>query len=71
MTTTLMRTDEHTLTAECSVCDLYLEQVPGTDVVAGLQAFRTHHPMTADQPHARMLPPGWRVPLSGPGALSQ
>lgn len=59
------------VTAECWVCGIYLEQLPGTDVVAGLQAFRTHHPLTAAARHTRRLPPGWREPLSGPGALSQ
>lgn len=57
--------------AECWVCGLYLEQLPGTDVTAGLQAFRTHHPMTAAERHVRTLPPGWRELLSGPEALSQ
>jgi hypothetical protein len=59
------------VTAECWVCGVYLEQLPGTDVVRGLQVFRTHHPMTADARHDRRTPPGWREPLSGPGALSQ
>lgn len=59
------------VTAECWVCGIALEQLPGTDVAAGLQAFRAHHPMTAGERHVRRLPPGWREPLSGPGCLSQ
>lgn len=62
---------ERTVTAECHVCDLYLEQLPGRDVAAGLREFRALHPMTADGAHVRRVPDGWRVPLSGPGALSQ
>lgn len=67
--TTMTRPDA--LTAECWVCGIYLEQLPGTEVAAALQAFRSHHPMTADAQHVRRLPPGWREPLSGPGCLSQ
>jgi hypothetical protein len=59
------------LTAECWACGLYLEQLPGVDVAAALRAFRAQHPMTSDARHVRRLPPGWREPLSGPGALSQ
>ena len=66
-----VRLDQHTVTAECATCGLYLEQLPGTDVAAGLRAFRDCHPMTSEARHARRVPPGWRVPLSGPGALSQ
>jgi hypothetical protein len=69
--TTVGRSDDRTLTAECWVCGLYLEQVPGIDVQAALRAFRTCHPMTAGAPHAQRLPDGWRAPLYGPGALSQ
>ena len=66
-----VRRDQHTVTAECATCGLYLEQLAGTDVAAGLRAFRDLHPMTADARHARRVPDGWRIPLSGPGALSQ
>ncbi len=56
---------------ECCVCGIRLEQLPGTDIAAGLRTFRAHHPMTAAQRHLRRLPAGWREPLSGQGCLSQ
>ncbi len=59
------------ITAECRVCGIHLQQLPGTDLAEGLRAFRTHHPMTSAEPHLRRTPAGWREPLSGPGALSQ
>lgn len=67
--TTVERVDA--VVAECWSCGLYAEQLPGTDVAEGLRAFREHHPLTAAARHLRRLPPGWREPLSGPGALSQ
>lgn len=65
------RAPEHTVAAECSVCQLAVELLPGRDVHACLQSFRTAHPMTAALPHERLVPDGWWVPLSGPGAWSQ
>lgn len=58
------------VTAECAVCDLEVEQVPGGDVLALLRAFRLHHPMTAEAPHTRLVPDGWREPWSRPGSWS-
>lgn len=60
----------HVVTAECSVCGLRVEQVPGGDVQVLLRAFRTHHPMTAAAPHTGLVPDGWRVPWSVPGSWS-
>ena len=68
---TLLQLGERTVTAECHTCGLYVEQLPGGDVAAGLRRFRAFHPMTAGGTHVRGIPDGWRVPLSGPGALSQ
>ena len=59
------------LVAECDVCDLYAEPLPGSDVPAALRAFRALHPDEPGARHVRRIPDGWRVPLSGPGALSQ
>jgi hypothetical protein len=70
-TSTVGRSDDRSLTAECWVCGLYLEQVPGVDVQGALRAFRTCHPMTSGAQHSLRLPEGWRAPLHGPGALSQ
>ena len=60
----------HVLTAECSVCDLSVEQVPGSDALQLLRTFREHHPMTASMPHTHLVPEGWRVPWSVPGSWS-
>jgi len=60
----------HVVTAECSVCGLFVEQVPGGDVQELLRTFRTHHPMTAASPHTRLVPDGWRIPWSVPGSWS-
>lgn len=47
------------LTAECRLCRLHLEQQPGSDVERALAAFDAVHP-PGDAPHARTLPWGWR-----------
>ena len=65
------RTTEDIVTAECAACGVYLEQLPGGDVAERLRAFRQLHPPTAGVRHGRRVPDGWRIPLSGPGALSQ
>lgn len=56
---------------ECWTCGLHVEMLPDLDLHACLQRFRAAHPMTAGLPHIRLIPDGWRVPLSAPGALSQ
>ena len=47
------------LTAECRLCRVHLEQLPGTDVERALSAFDdAHAPGLAV--HRRVLPWGWR-----------
>jgi hypothetical protein len=70
-TATAVRQLDHTLTAECWVCRIHLEHMSGADVRQALEAFRAAHPMTGQERHSRGVPKGWRIPLSGPGALSQ
>lgn len=47
------------LTAECRLCRVHLEQLPGTDVERALSAFDAAHP-PGDAAHGRALPWGWR-----------
>lgn len=48
------------LTAECRLCRVHLEQLPGTDVGRALAAFDAAHAPGAAR-HARALPWGWRA----------
>ncbi len=48
------------LTAECRLCRVHLEQLPGTDVGRALSAFDDAHG-PGDAPHRRALPWGWRT----------
>ncbi len=48
------------LTAECRVCRVHLEQLPGTDVERALSAFDACHASGAAV-HRPELPWGWRV----------
>lgn len=47
------------LTAECRVCRVHLEQLPGTDVQRALSAFDEAH-APGDAEHELALPWGWR-----------
>ena len=47
------------LTAECRLCRVHLEQLPGSDVERALAAFDEAH-APARAPHRRTLPWGWR-----------
>ena len=66
-----LRNAAHVVAAECSTCGLYVQMLPQRDLHTCLQSFRVAHPMTAALPHERLVPDGWCVPLSAPGALSQ
>lgn len=59
------------LTAQCRTCDVHYDQADGADVAGALAAFDLHHPSAEGAAHRRGVPPGWRAPLSWPGALSQ
>ena len=48
------------LTAECRLCRVHLEQLPGTDVERALSAFDDAH-APGDAAHRRALPWGWRT----------
>ena len=48
------------LTAECRLCRIDLEQLPGTDVGRALSAFDDAHP-PGETVHRRALPWGWRT----------
>jgi hypothetical protein len=48
------------LTAECCLCSVHLEQLPGTDVERALAAFDEQHPPRTSA-HGRTLPWGWRA----------
>ncbi len=48
------------LTAECRLCRVHLEQLPGTDVERALSAFDVAHG-PGDLAHVRALPWGWRT----------
>ena len=48
------------LMAECRLCRLHLEQLPGTDVERALAAFDAAH-APALAVHHRALPWGWRT----------
>ena len=67
----VVRTSEHVVVAECSTCQLHVQMLPQRDLRRCLQSFRTAHPMTGTLPHERLVPDGWSLPLSSPGALSQ
>ena len=47
------------LAAECRVCRVHLEQLPGTDVQRALSAFDDAH-APGDAAHDLALPWGWR-----------
>jgi hypothetical protein len=51
--------DDGQLTAECRLCHVHLEQLPGSDVERALASFdEVHSPK--EQAHRRALPWGWR-----------
>ena len=57
--------------AECQSCDVYVELDDGACLTAATDAFAACHSSTDTAGHSRLLPTGWRSPLSRWCALSQ
>ncbi len=59
------------LAATCLRCRVHVQSLAGTSPQLALAAFEAAHPADGAAEHALRPPPGWRAPLSFPGALSQ